>query len=313
MCKEKQTKLYVLTGFLGSGKTTVLLELLKRLEGHKVGIIQNEFGKLGIDGTILRNDDIQMVEINRGSIFCSCLQLSFVNALSEMAQHEFDYLFVESSGLGDPSNVEEILRAVEVVSGSAYDFRGVICLVDAMNFMEQLEDLETVYRQLKHCHLAAITKADLVGIEQIEALEKKIRQINPVCKIEMSEYGKMDYGFLEEDLLLYQWAEGEETTNTTETKPKTLFMEINEDIDKEKLVEFLNVIIPDVYRVKGFLKLKDDGWQQVDVVGSKVDFKATENDDKAQLVFISKIGPAIIKKIFAAWEDKVGSEMKLKN
>ena len=104
------TKLYVLTGFLGSGKTTVLLKLMQVLQGQRIGIIQNEFGKLGIDGTILRNDDIQMVEINRGSIFCTCQKLNFVNALSDMTQHNFDYLFVESSGWGDPSNVEEILR-----------------------------------------------------------------------------------------------------------------------------------------------------------------------------------------------------------
>ena len=91
------TKLYVLTGFLGSGKTTVLLKLLEILKGHRIGIIQNEFGKLGIDGTILRNDEIQMVEINRGSIFCSCLKLNFVQALAEMAAQDFEYLFVESS------------------------------------------------------------------------------------------------------------------------------------------------------------------------------------------------------------------------
>lgn len=71
------TKLYVLTGFLGSGKTTALLKLLERLKGSRIGVIQNEFGKLGIDGTILRNDDIQMVEINRGSIFCTCQKLNF--------------------------------------------------------------------------------------------------------------------------------------------------------------------------------------------------------------------------------------------
>lgn len=94
------TKLYVLTGFLGSGKTTVLLKLLEILKGHRIGIIQNEFGKLGIDGTILRNDEIQMVEINRGSIFCSCLKLNFVQALAEMAAQDFEYLFVESSGWG---------------------------------------------------------------------------------------------------------------------------------------------------------------------------------------------------------------------
>ncbi|MCF2680097.1 GTP-binding protein [Faecalicatena contorta] len=307
------TKLYVLTGFLGSGKTTVLLKILEKLEGHRVGIIQNEFGKLGIDGNILRNDDIQMIEINRGSIFCSCLKLNFVNALSEMAQKDFEYLFVESSGLGDPSNVEEILEAAQVVSGKEYDFKGVICLVDAVNFMEQLNDLETVYRQLKHCHLAVITKTDLVEEGTADVLIKKIREINPVCRIEISHMGEMDYGFLKEDLLLYQWAEGEASTNVPETKPKTLFMDFEGEIAREALVSFLNEIIPDVYRVKGFFLIKGQGWNQVDVVGRKIDFKECEPYEKSQLVFISKIGPAIIKKIFEAWETKVGLEMKLRN
>lgn len=307
------TQLYVLTGFLGAGKTTVLLKILEHLEGHKVGIIQNEFGKLGIDGTILRNDDIQMVEINRGSIFCSCLKLNFVNALSEMAQQDFEYLFVESSGLGDPSNVEEIVQAAQAVSGKEYDFKGVICLVDAVNFMSQLDDLETVYRQMKHCHLAVITKSDLVNDEKIQELTKKIREINPVCKMEISNMGALDYGFLEEDLLLYQWAEGEETTNSEETKPKTLFMDFEGEIKKDALVAFLNEVIPDLYRVKGFFRIEGEGWNQVDVVGSKIDFKECDSYEKSQLVFISKIGPAVIKKIFAAWEETVGLEMKLRN
>lgn len=311
--ENQQTKLYVLTGFLGSGKTTLLLKVLEQLKGKKVGIIQNEFGKLGIDGTILRNDDIQMVEINRGSIFCSCLKLSFVNALAEMAQHDFDYLFVEGSGLGDPSNVAEILKAVEVASGKSYDFRGVICLVDAVNFMDQLKDEETIYRQLKHCHLAAITKADLVDAEELEKLENKIREINPVCRLEISVHGNLDIKVLEEDLMLYQWAENEETTNTVEIKPKTLFMEVSGEVDKEALVKFLEEVIPSVYRMKGFLNIKNEGWQQVDVVGSKIDFKETEEFTVGQFTFISKIGPAVIKQIFVAWEKYVGTEMKLKN
>ena len=129
-----------------------------------------------------------------------------------MAQYEFDKLFVESSGLGDPSNVEEILKASEMVSGRSYDFRGVICFVDSVNFLSQLEDLETVHRQLKHCHLAVITKTDLVSEEEVQNLCKVIRTINPVCKIVESANRDLDITVLEEDLLLYQWAEGEETT-----------------------------------------------------------------------------------------------------
>lgn len=91
------TKLYILTGFLGAGKTTILLKLLHELRGRKIGVIQNEFGKLGIDGEIIRNDDIQMVEINKGSIFCSCLKLNFVKALAEMGQQDFEYPVLRSN------------------------------------------------------------------------------------------------------------------------------------------------------------------------------------------------------------------------
>lgn len=307
------TKLYVLTGFLGSGKTTLLLKILEHLKGHRVGIIQNEFGKLSIDGNILRNDDIQMIEITRGSIFCSCLKLSFVAALGEMAQQDFEYLFVESSGLGDPSNVEEILTAAEIASGKRFDFKGVLCMVDALHFLEQVEDEETVNRQLKHCHLAAITKSDLVDATTIETITEKIRSINPICLLEESKMGALPMDFLEKDLLLYQWAEGEESLNLKENKPKTLFMDFEGEVEKEKLIAFFQPVIPGIYRSKGFFRIAGEGWMQVDVVGSTIDFKPCEPADKSQLVFISKIGPAIIKDIMTAWQTCVGLPMKLKN
>ena len=309
----EKTKLYVLTGFLGSGKTTVLLRLLEALKGKRVGVIQNEFGKLGIDGTILRNDDIQMVEINRGSIFCSCLKLSFVQALAEMAQQDFDYLFVESSGLGDPSNVEEILEAAKALAGDRYSFQGAICLVDSVNFLDQLEDLETVYRQLKHCHLAVLTKVDLVDGERICALKAKIREINPKCRIDVSSHGNLNLGFLEENLMQYQWAEGEETTNSEEAKPKTLVLQFEREVEQEKLERFLAEIEADLYRAKGFFHLKGQGWNQVDLVGQQVDCTPCEEKEISQMVLISKIGPAVIKKIFSAWESQVGLPMQLKN
>lgn len=307
------TKLYVLTGFLGSGKTTVLLKLMQVLQGKRIGIIQNEFGKLGIDGTILRNDDIQMVEINRGSIFCTCQKLNFVNALSDMTQHNFDYLFVESSGWGDPSNVEEILEATKVVSGKEYDFRGVICFVDAVNFLEQVKDEETAFRQLKHCNLAVVTKTDLADRTQLKAVEEKVREINPVCEILHSSMGEMDYSFLKKDLMIYRWAECEETTNSAENKPKSVFLEYDGTVKQEQLTGFLQAVAPQLHRAKGFCNLEGCGWNQVDVVGTLIDYKPSESFEKSQMVFISKVGPAVIKTILDAWKANVDTQMKLKN
>lgn len=310
--KEK-TSLYLLTGFLGAGKTTFLTNVLKDLEGEKVGVIMNEFGKVGIDGTIIHKEGMEILEINRGSIFCSCLKISFVQAMIEFADRGLKYLFVESSGLADPSNIGDVLHAVRELKGDVYEYQGAICLVDAVHFLEQIEDLETVERQLKHCHLAVISKVDLVDEATLDKIKAKIREINDKVEIQTSVFGKLNYDFLKEDLMRNQWAESEDTTNTPESKPKTISLEFDGDVSKEELTKFIDAVSGDAFRIKGFFKL-EDGWNQVDVVNRRIDYKLSETPETiSQLVFISKIGPAIIKKVFGAWNEIIGQEMKLKN
>lgn len=307
-----KTKLYLLTGFLGAGKTTFLTNVLNDLTGNKVAVIMNEFGKVGIDGTIIQKEGMELVEINRGSIFCSCLQLSFVSALVEMADRNMEYVFVESSGLADPSNIGEFLEAVEVAKGDVYDYSGAICIVDGVNFLEQVEDIETVERQLKFCHLVILSKVDLIDDKKLEKVKSKIREINDKADIVESINGKMDYNFLEKNLMEDDWVGSEDTTNTPENKPKTLTLTYDGELTKEKLTQFLDIIKKDSYRIKGFFKL-EDGWNQVDVVNKRIDFKLTNKGENiSELVIISKIGPQIIRPIFNAWEEVVGKEMKLR-
>ena len=309
---ENKTKLYLLTGFLGSGKTTFLTKVLEELSGNKVAVIMNEFGKVGIDGTIIQKEGMELVEINRGSIFCSCLQLSFVSALIEMVNRDMEYVFVESSGLADPSNIGEFLEAVKVAKGDVYDYSGAICIVDGVNFLEQVEDIETVERQLKFCHLVVVSKVDLIDDKKLEKVKSKIREINDKADIVESINGKMDYNFLEKNLMEDDWVGSEDTTNTPENKPKTLTLTYDGELTKEKLTQFLDIIKKDSYRIKGFFKL-EDGWNQVDVVNRTIDYKLTDNKEpNSELVIISKIGPQIIKPIFNAWEEIVGEEMKLR-
>ena len=125
--------------------------------------------------------------------------------------------------------------------------------------------------------------------------------------------GNLPLSFLKDDLLLYQWAEGEESINLKENKPKTLFLNFKDEVEKEALVSFFQPIIPSIYRSKGFFRIKGEGWMQVDLVGSQIDFKPCDPCDISQLVFISKIGPAVIKPIMEAWKTHVGLPMQLKN
>ncbi|MBP1580973.1 MAG: GTP-binding protein [Oscillospiraceae bacterium] len=308
----KKIKLYVLTGFLGSGKTSMLLKILDNLSGHKVGVLQNEFGRIDVDSEILKRDGLVMTELTRGSIFCTCLQLKFAQALAEMSKQDIEYLFVESSGLADPSNIDEILEGVKVMAGDVYEMSGVICLVDAVNFLEQVADEITVDRQLKHCHRAVVNKVDLVEEEQLSKVIETVRKYNPICDIDTTTFGDIGTTFLTQDLMAKQWAQSEATTNSVDTKPKTMSLNFDGVAPKEKLEVFLQQIIPHAYRIKGFFQL-DDGWQQVDVVGKKIDYKPCEAKAESHLVFISKIGPQIIRPIDTAWKEIVGLPMKLKN
>ena len=308
----EKKELYVLTGFLGAGKTSFLLNILDNIKDKKIGIIQNEFGKINVDGEIVRRNGIEMTEISRGSIFCSCLKLSFVQALAEMSKKDLDYVFVESSGLADPSNIEEILNAVSIMAGDSYIFKGVICLIDGVNFPNQVKDVETVDRQLAHCNLAVINKVDLLDLSELEEVKNIVRGVNPICMISTASYGKIDLSFLSEDLTSLKWAEYEDSLNTVDNKPKTISLETGEILSKEILTKFLKKVLPDCYRIKGFFKL-DDGWQQVDVVEELIDYKLTSEHEISELVFLSKTGPQIIRTIDKAWKEIVDKPMKLRN
>lgn len=308
----KKKKLYVLTGFLGAGKTSLLLNLLDQLSDKKIGVIQNEFGKLGIDGALINRNGIEMTEISRGSIFCSCLKLSFVQALAELGKMDLEYVFVESSGLADPSNIEEILAAVSVIAGEVFELKGVICMIDGVHFLNQLSDVETVDRQLSHCHMAVINKTDLIDEVQLREVVKAVKEVNPRCKIVSTKNGNLNVSDLDEDLMALRWAECEDSFNTVENKPKTISMESLAVVPKDVFLTFLTAIQSACYRVKGFYRL-EEGWHQIDVVESLIDFKPCTEKEVSELVFLSKIGPQVIRVIDQAWKEIIGKPMKLKN
>jgi len=311
---EVKTKLYLLSGFLGSGKTTFLKKVLNEIDGKKIGVIQNEFGKISIDGPVVEKDGISVVELNRGSVFCSCLKLTFVEALAEMLDRELDYVFVESSGLADPSNIGEILDGVEIVRDSGYEYGGAICLVDALHFLDQKQELEMLERQVYYSNIAIINKVDLV-LEPVRSdIRKNVLEIHPNIKIYETTFGDIPFDFLNEDIIAGHEPEGQDTTNTKENKPKTLSLSWDGKAPKEAVEKFLSVVAEQAYRIKGFGHL-EDGDFKIDVVNQKIDVVATEShtEEQSTLVFISKVGIQIIRTIDATWKEHVGIPMKMKN
>ena len=84
------TDLILLTGFLGSGKTTLMRRLLMSYSDQKIGVIVNEFGRVNIDAKLVREEGVEMAELSNGSIFCACLKDNFVNSLIQMSSRGLD-------------------------------------------------------------------------------------------------------------------------------------------------------------------------------------------------------------------------------
>ncbi|MEN6414443.1 MAG: CobW family GTP-binding protein [Veillonellales bacterium] len=313
MCGVKQIKLYLLTGFLGSGKTTFLKNIMGHLAHRKIGIIINEFGSIGIDGKLVENEAVDLLEINNGSVFCSCLKGEFINGLIACSELPIDYLFVEASGMADPSSIQHILQSVVgKVRGQSYDYRGSISIVDAPHFLAHIDLWTAIEKQIAASDVIVINKLDMINDETFAAVQKKILSINPQVNLCKSSYCNIDFGFLERDIRAERPVGPEESCNTPGNRPHAVTLLFRGILDQEKFEDFLAVLAADAFRIKGFFHLTS-GWKQVDVVDGQIDIKPTKIVcDKSQLVIISRKGLPMLNAIFSNWGKRFTEKMVLK-
>ena len=172
----------VLTGFLGSGKTTLLNHLLASDHGLKVGVIVNEFGSISIDHKLIAKQSDDLIELANGCICCTMagdLLAALRRILASGA--DIEHVLVETTGLADPLPIAVTLRQDDVHNLVRLD--GIVTVVDADRFDENLDAAEVAYNQLANGDIIVINKIDLVGDEVPDLIERGIRTINPGARM----------------------------------------------------------------------------------------------------------------------------------
>lgn len=305
--EKKRVKLYFITGFLGAGKTTFLNLLLKQFEGEKIGIVMNEFGSESVDGDRVSEEGRKVMEINNGAIFCSCLKGTFVEALGDMGKFSLDHVFVESSGIGDPSNTKTILELISKKYGDLYDYKGTIALVDSTNFLELVQVLPAVERQVKYSDYMVLNKIDLVDDDRIQKIISKISGVNSATVIHQTSYCELTDEFwnnikeakekanIEVDLQTDLENKGLVTlslgsmpsTNTPLNRLKTFTVKTESKLNKCDIENFINELKDKFFRIKGDI-FDGDKWYQVDLASAHIAMDITERKHKkSELVFIA--------------------------
>lgn len=193
--------LYLVSGFLGSGKTSFLKNMLKNFGNKKTGVLVNEFGPTSIDSIRLSETDIKMLEINNGSIFCSCLKADFLKALIALSNEDIEVLFIENSGLADPSNMRTLLYEISKKTEKKYEYKGAICIVDAQSFLKHVKVLPAVQNQVAHSNFVVVNKVDKANKEVLNEVKKVIYSINPLTYIYQAVYAEVPLSIIESKLV----------------------------------------------------------------------------------------------------------------
>lgn len=294
------SKLYLVTGFLGAGKTTFLKKFIQLFAEQRLHIIVNEYGKEGIDGKLLQEVGMVLDEINNGSIFCSCRLDKFEEVLQKALETQPDVIIIEASGLSNPTNVRKIMAQEDKFPNLEY--MGSICLVDAKRFHKVYQTATVVKKQISISDIILINKTDLATKEELDNIYALIQNHRPDIPIFETFFGKIEDGWLEEMKKPTLSTEKPEI-QTKDITLRSYMMEIKEDFSVYELEKFVEMFLADTYRVKGFVRLQGTIYY-LDCVGSLFQMKEFHGATAAlnQIVILTGNGLPAVKSIKAAME-----------
>lgn len=229
------TRVYLITGFLGSGKTTLLNRIIDSFpKDKKLTLLVNEFGEIGVDGTLVEGDDIDMMEISKGSIFCVCVKTDFIKGLYELnTKVKPDVLLIESTGVANPTDLKRDLKLP--IFNDRFHFQEQFCVIDAVHFLDAFEVYASIEKQIASSSVFIINKIDIATPESIDAVKDVVRRFHPDPSFYETTYAQLPLDrFFDFD--------GDQNSGVSDTK---VTFEHADVLSEKQLENFLDDLLDD--------------------------------------------------------------------
>ncbi len=227
--KTKETPVLLLTGYLGSGKTTLVNHILSNRRGIKFAVIVNDIGEVNIDadliqkGGVVGKKDDSLVALQNGCICCT-LKMDLIEQLNDiMKMKRFDYIVIEASGICEPEPIAQTICSIPNM-GEAYTRYGtayldcIVTVVDALRLQSEFacgndltrqnigeEDIENlIIQQIEFCNIVLLNKASEVAPDELARIRRIIQTLQPAAEIIECDYADVDLNkIIHTDLFRY--------------------------------------------------------------------------------------------------------------
>jgi G3E family GTPase len=178
----------ILTGFLGSGKTTLINKLIKQNPDIRFGLIINEFGEVGIDGQILDNPSEEITEISNGCL-CCVVRSDLVEAIQKMVNTDkVDYIIIETSGLAEPEPIMQTFMTLKTDGfNTPIKMDSLVTLVDSLNLENNVEQYKVIGQQIELADIVVLNKVEDLSPAKIEELKAMVKKSNPYGSIVVND------------------------------------------------------------------------------------------------------------------------------
>jgi G3E family GTPase len=242
---------FLITGFLGAGKTTLIQRLLLRDSDQSTVILINEIGKTGIDTDLLGEGPFTKIELNGGSFFCICLRTDVFRHLEHIADViKPQRLIIEATGIADTSDMQNLFALP--FFKDKIRVRANLCMVDCVTFPKVRNVLRAPVSQIRSADLVVVNKTDCVDPEAVDSVIRSIRKISsdvPVVQSVFSDFPLEILDVIERPIPETSGPPGEGRPDPI----GNLSVQGDGSFTRDQWDSFWNDVSPNLYRMKGFV------------------------------------------------------------
>lgn len=328
----------IVTGFLGSGKTTLLSHVLPEPSMSNTAVLVNEFGKVGLDHHLLRQVNEHTILLGNGCACCTIREDLVKTLLDLLAMDErgdisrLERVVVETSGLADPAPILFTILTDAVLQHHFFVDR-VITTVDAVNGHMHLDSHNESLKQVASADKIIVTKTDLVTVQEVDDLTRRLRGLNPSAHIIRAVFGKVDIAMLfdmngmddegkepgkERGATIHSMAHDSTSGEHHLTATCSIVLTFHEPLDWRAFSLWLSMLLhahgEKVLRVKGLIDVHErgpvvlNGVQHIIHPPEHLDSWPGDNRD-SQIIFIAKgIEPQDILHSFRVFQQALGNQ-----